>query len=137
MNRDFIENRWIPALESGRFPKGKGSLNRDGKFCCLGVACELLVEDGLLEKSNSPYDLISYQSPNTRSWDSVVLPTAVASFIGITPWGSLSKMTEDGNYITLTQVNDASDTFEPVIAEIRKALEEDLFISSELFPLTT
>ncbi len=31
------------ALESGKFKQGEGALCRDGKYCCLGVACEVFI----------------------------------------------------------------------------------------------
>ena len=36
-----IAKVWCEALRSGSYPKGKGALLDDGKYCCLGVLCEL------------------------------------------------------------------------------------------------
>lgn len=33
--------KWIEALESGKYEQGSMYLNKDNKFCCLGIACEL------------------------------------------------------------------------------------------------
>lgn len=33
---------WLEALRSGKYEQGVGSLYEDGKYCCLGVACEEL-----------------------------------------------------------------------------------------------
>ena len=43
----MIENakKWVVALRSGEFTQGTGSLERDGKNCCMGVACRLYQED--------------------------------------------------------------------------------------------
>lgn len=35
---DF-KKRWVEALRSGEYKQGENTLLRDGKFCCLGVAC--------------------------------------------------------------------------------------------------
>lgn len=32
---------WVQAIESGKYPQGRQDLNCNGRFCCLGVACEL------------------------------------------------------------------------------------------------
>lgn len=32
-----IKEQWVAALRSGKYKQGTGYLNRDGKFCCLGV----------------------------------------------------------------------------------------------------
>ena len=39
-----LQRRWINALQSGVFPQGKGYLLRDGRYCCLGVACEMVLQ---------------------------------------------------------------------------------------------
>ncbi len=41
-----ITNRWCKALRSGKYQQGKEKLKSDdGKFCCLGVLCEVYKED--------------------------------------------------------------------------------------------
>lgn len=32
---------WASALESGRFNQGRGRLNEQDRYCCLGVLCEI------------------------------------------------------------------------------------------------
>ena len=39
------QTKWIEALESGSYPQGNGNLKKDGKYCCLGVACEIFKDD--------------------------------------------------------------------------------------------
>lgn len=45
MNKTF-KKKWVKALRSGKYEQGNGVLRmkEDGedKFCCLGVACDLL-----------------------------------------------------------------------------------------------
>lgn len=36
---------WINSLRSGNYEQGKGKLERNGQFCCLGVACEVVIDD--------------------------------------------------------------------------------------------
>lgn len=38
--RQVIRN-WASALRSGEFQQGQGLLRHGGKYCCLGVLCEL------------------------------------------------------------------------------------------------
>jgi hypothetical protein len=46
-----IKTRWIAKLLSGEFQQGRGTLrSSDNKFCCLGVLCELAVENGIIPK---------------------------------------------------------------------------------------
>jgi|SRR5712671_2579910 len=41
MNAD-IKVKWVAALRSGKYRQGEGYLQKDGRFCCLGVLCDLL-----------------------------------------------------------------------------------------------
>ena len=39
--------KWVAALRSGKYKQGKNCLkDSTGGFCCLGVACELFVQEG-------------------------------------------------------------------------------------------
>ena len=52
MNRDKVQ-LWVDALRSGKYVQGTGGLaiqpdpREPAQFCCLGVACEVAIEDGL------------------------------------------------------------------------------------------
>ena len=37
--------KWVAALRSGKFTQGTGWLERNGKYCCLGVACRVYQEE--------------------------------------------------------------------------------------------
>ena len=45
-NKENIQ-KWVDGLLSGEYEQGRGKLNKDGKFCCLGVACEVAIKNGL------------------------------------------------------------------------------------------
>lgn len=36
-----LQEKWLKALESGRYKQSKHFLKRDGGYCCLGVACRI------------------------------------------------------------------------------------------------
>jgi hypothetical protein len=36
-----VREKWVAALRSGEYTQGTRALNRDGKFCCLGILCDL------------------------------------------------------------------------------------------------
>jgi hypothetical protein len=55
MNSD-IKVRWIAALRSGKYKQAFGTLHKfdedrpeDEGFCCLGVLCEIAVQDGVVK----------------------------------------------------------------------------------------
>lgn len=72
----------VAALRSGSYPQGFKYLNKDGKMCCLGVACEVAIAGGLelkREKRNAN-DKVAYVQ---GFWSSAtVLPTPVISWFG-------------------------------------------------------
>ena len=37
----MLKDKWIAALRSGKYKQGKGALQRNESFCCLGVLCEV------------------------------------------------------------------------------------------------
>ncbi len=39
--------KWIDALRSGKYKQTSSHLSLDGKFCCLGVACEVAIANGV------------------------------------------------------------------------------------------
>jgi hypothetical protein len=48
-----VKTKWLEALRSGKYKQGKARLKREGKYCCLGVLCDISnlrtwvsVEDG-------------------------------------------------------------------------------------------
>jgi hypothetical protein len=43
MNKEF-KKLWIEALRSGEYQQGTSALNANGKFCCLGVLCEVFIK---------------------------------------------------------------------------------------------
>jgi hypothetical protein len=51
--RDTIRKRWTAALRSNEYQQGKGFLvsrpnhDRGLRYCCLGVLCNLAIEDGV------------------------------------------------------------------------------------------
>lgn len=57
-----IKEQWIAALKSGKYPQGRSCLQDKGKYCCLGVLCEVLKLDSRLDSYNTT--IYSY-----KNWD--------------------------------------------------------------------
>jgi len=91
--KEQIKDLWVAALRSGKYQQGKAYLNRGFKFCCMGVLCELAIENGVaierqLSKTGFPerYDYIgTYEGRPEVVWS--LPPTAV------TRWAGLNSMT--------------------------------------------
>jgi hypothetical protein len=82
MNKQ-IAKLWANALRSGRFKQGRGGLAKmvgdNPSYCCLGVLCELAIENGVkVEKRTDDY-LICYDD------DCTLLPQSVASWAETIP----------------------------------------------------
>lgn len=83
-----VKQRWLAALRSGKYKKGRGTLRQTSripflpdKFCALGVLCEIAVEDGVITKlkSNDGTRAYKYDNINTSS-----LPCQVITWARIT-----------------------------------------------------
>jgi hypothetical protein len=58
MTPDF-RRRWANALRSGEYKQTRGSLHKNGAFCCLGVACVVAgaAPDILAQNATGCFDL--------------------------------------------------------------------------------
>jgi hypothetical protein len=92
---------WIKELRSGKYEQGKGVLKTvGGKYCCLGVACELF--DKIEEKIDIKED--RYNNHSVFSFDGLhaSLPKKVQNWLGIdslgrwNSWNSLAKENDKG-----------------------------------------
>lgn len=127
LDKDFAE-KWIAALQSGKYQKGVGSLCKKGykklQWCCLGVACDLdhdVVRTRFVQfgRVYNFYD----RGDNRDNRVDDYLPTNFANKIG------LSRNDQE----ILADINDRFDTFEPVIDHIKKMLaDEELREKGEL-----
>ncbi len=99
-----VKKAWIQALESGEYQKGIGALcNEDEEYCCLGVLAEEL---GTLE--------VSINSSIGKGY----LGKAYMLLRNGSDWDYLPEKVQE----KLADINDKSDTFEPVVDYIKKNL---------------
>lgn len=80
MNKEY-KDKWITALRSGQYRQGRGVLHSGDGFCCLGVLCSVLHEDGLLARrlntQNFVYDYGAHGDVTilpTETWVSLSIP---------------------------------------------------------------
>ena len=114
--------KWTDALRSGKYRQGDSYLHQGDKFCCLGVACDVAIKNGLelpVEPSGDIDDVTTYNGADT------ILPDRVQRWLGLEdPVGTLRKdFGHDGFVISnLWHMNDrARSSFE----EIAKVIDED------------
>lgn len=116
-----IKKIWVDALRSGKYQQGKGCLYRDGKFCCLGVACEEAVKAGVeVEKYCDDQGRISYDTV------ALTLPSSVRTWMGLKNNDPRVQTTLNGieSKWFLSALNDGGKTFAE-IADLIEAQPDD------------
>lgn len=112
-----VKQDWVKALESGEYEQGHGYLNNHGKYCCLGVLCDLAEKAGVVKTDNSGnkgkvwYEAVS----DPYDENTLVLPDAVMEWAGLDSKNPIVQV--DGESKSLADVNDDGEPFS-VIARI-------------------
>lgn len=121
---------WVEALESGKFPQSHGALRNRGGFCCLGVACEVAIQNRL------PVEIRVIQPDHEEGrevyhydGDTAILPRSVVDWLGLQQpnpiissvhVSSANIVEEDSYFLDATAANDSCQwTFDEIAAAIR------------------
>jgi hypothetical protein len=87
--RTRVKEKWLERLRSGEVEQARGALrvvDSDGSesFCCLGVLCEIAVEEGVIQRTNKmdPDEDVgmAYYDPAVDTKDDS--PTAPSPYFG-------------------------------------------------------
>ena len=111
-----IKERWIAALESGDYPKTKGVLKDEEGYCCLGVLCEIAIQDGVIKK------IPPNNRQNYMSKVGAFLPRKVAKWAGIKDVSHPKSDPDSSEQGKLAAHNDLSEDFSTVIQVIKDEL---------------
>lgn len=132
--------KWVAALRGGKYGQGQDALRNGDQFCCLGVACDLYMQETgkgkwrkapelkELTRMTEPYRFTLGGPKNSSAYD---LPERVREWLGLrTGVGSLSI--ETGNELnipgsTLADANDKGWKFQK-IADLIEKYDKELFI---------
>lgn len=115
-----LKEQWLDALKSGRYAKGRQALRSISnvetveRFCCLGVLCDILDPEGWQEPTDASF-AASFANKT-------LVPYAVRGGsvnVAYLPEEYVEKA-DIHNQMTLTRINDKSETFEPVIEFIEQ-----------------
>lgn len=130
-----IKKRWTDALRSGNYKQTKGRLRDRQGYCCLGVLCEIAVEDGVVGRFEDRFvaGRYDYGDPNNE-WEREpsVLPDTVAKWAGMpVDGGGYVKRNPDVSYgdrrPSLADLNDGEEDREPLtFAEIAELIDKQL-----------
>lgn len=110
---------WVAALRSGKYQQGRDYLCKDNRYCCLGVACEVLGIGKIIDGMG----VATYLGDEPNDKDSGWLPRNAKEALGLRTYnGTLG----DGA-TSLTLLNDNGATFNE-IADIIESEPEGLFV---------
>lgn len=128
--------KWVEALRSGEYPQTEGKLTRWGAglspalnrtypvgHCCLGVACELAVKDGVeINVMHDERGYVHYDGEDNY------LPPSVVEWLGFTKSASSQGVykEDDNRVLSLAKLNDEGSTFNE-IADVIEENAERLF----------
>jgi hypothetical protein len=141
MNQE-VKDKWLSALRSDKYKQTTGLLNHnDEGFCCLGVLCEIAVEDGVIEKVGNgspdhieprPSEVIGYadQYPNGARYTQYdILPNKVKEWAGLdsqNPYVTYSHDPDDPHAVDNWPISDLNDDFKLNFKKIADVIEEQL-----------
>lgn len=115
-----IKKRWVDALRSGKYKQGKERLKRRGelpKYCCLGVLCDLAVQDGVCEWKDEYDDDLGVACCTPTDESTSTIPVEVQY------WSGLKARYPELNGVPMAVLNDSRGlTFD----DIADLIEEHL-----------
>jgi hypothetical protein len=105
--------QWVAALRSGEYRQGRGHLkkNTDGEnfYCCLGVLCEIALQDGLPLREH-----VGGNGATFFNGDDSFLPSEIAQWAKLpndNPSTSLRTIENVEENATLSYLNDTGKSF--------------------------
>ena len=111
--------KWVEALESGEYPQTQGALQNLGGFCCLGVACDVAVQNEVIpEGEHTANGCVIYDG------NSEYLPERVVEWLGL-PDGNPEVFVTTGGSSFPTSLVGLNDNYEWDFAHIAKAIREN------------
>jgi hypothetical protein len=115
-----VKTIWLTALQSGEYKKGRMSLrndvdgNEEYQYCCLGVLCE----EYRKATGHGTWDFDIFID-GTKDRHITILTRDVVAWAGLS---SCNPIVIHGEYSSLADLNDATDTFTDVINVIEEHL---------------
>lgn len=106
-----VKRMWLKALRSGEYEQGEGALRRNGRYCCLGVLCDLHAKTTKKKWKKETGDGYSYYKTSATLPDEVV------------DWAGLDD--DDPKLSThkrAAALNDSGRTFNYIANQIEKYL---------------
>jgi hypothetical protein len=120
--RPEIKVLWLDALRSGKYTQGQGALQDDGKFCCLGVLCDIYRvrrRKGSWKAGQFSDTGYRFFIPSGNKSSAGYLPDPVAKWAGLLPRDNTTLKAAQGK---LSIMNDDGKSFQQIANYIDKNL---------------
>lgn len=116
-----IKERWVAALTSGDYSQTSRKLGDENGYCCLGVLCEIAVQDGVVTKEVAKgfesETAVYFSAENPTDRESAVLPASVRNWAGLSHSNPSAYMkSEDIPVIVRTEMLYVDETVEMTLA---------------------
>lgn len=133
-NKENIR-KWVTALRSGNYQQVKRHLSLNGGYCCLGVACELAIIDGVRVKRTEVASMkLDGEEDTYVNYDGGMsyMPNSVRKWLGI-DYGdpALTERIDENGFKVLVSASDLNDRDGKTFAEIADAIEQK-YLADEL-----
>lgn len=112
--------KWVRALRSGKYKQATGNLHNSDGYCCLGVACELAIKNGVRVKKEDHED-----RPTVYDGMSDLLPLSVQRWLNLNSDDGVLTLASDEE-TSLANLNDNGSNFKQ-IADIIVKYQDQLF----------
>ena len=112
-----LQKKWLKELESGKYKQTRNYLHNSKGFCCLGIACEIVL--GMKPKTKDGFGSFVFGAQNLNT---ELPPTAIRKM----KFRSSKGKTKDDDYKKdLASLNDGLDlekkkSFKEIAAIVRK-----------------
>ena len=108
-----VREKWVAALRSGEYQQGTKFLEKDGKFCCLGVLCDLAVKEDVAKRERFVTGVVTGVVYYGKSLtEDRVLPDNVRRWAGL--YGRSGDYGNAVDNLSLTRLNDTGSSFEEI-----------------------
>jgi|SRR5580658_10386078 hypothetical protein len=112
MKKD-VAKKWVAALRSGKYNKGKGQLQVLDTYCCLGVLCKI-----------APRTIKKHKHPdNTLIGGDLLSQPEVHTWSGMNKFAIYALSLSGMALLRLIDMNDSQDNFDKIAAFIEKHWE--------------
>jgi hypothetical protein len=128
MPNQEVMREWTNRLRSGDYEQGRGVLRANGRFCCLGVLCEIAAEHGVINPAVPlpPNDGKLFAPQDVYAYDNVAVtmpPRAVLEWAGI-PGYIQGDSLQDGE-LSARALAYRNDEGRQTFADIANAIEAE------------